>query len=576
MKRITILVGALALCALASPGGAHAATLTYDGATDTLTYAAAAAQTNLVGFNQPTADPDVELHRFDGDSDPIAALPANCTEEDPGTRYLCTDVALVVADAGDEDDILDAGGAAGDFLMPPPDPTVLDDIEVEFSLGDGSDLSAGGRSDDTITAGDGDDLMALDPIGGGGGGSDTADAGAGNDDVLSGRGDDEVQLGDGDDHVGGGPGIDTLEGGAGDDDIASGPGADILRGDAGNDTLTGECDEQPCPPEPGAGAGDDVDGGPGLDLFRYETYAPGPVTITLDDAANDGAAGEGDNIDDDVEDVRVTGPGDATVTGAPGFNNLTTGSGTDTINSRDGSPDRVSCGAGTDVVNADDVDVIGPDCETVNVVTSGYNEDKAPLVAWSTPASGSRLSNTSANALAATASDDKGIASVQFLDDERTLCSDTTAPYTCDYRPQGDDVGRNTLVAVAIDGSGQTASAVRAVVVPRFAGTLSARTTPRRDARAPYRFTTTGRLTLPSGVTPAQGCRGTITVQFKAGRKTVSTRRVRLRSNCTYRSRVTFRIQQRLRPRTLRRSVRFGGNAVMRAKSARRQTLRVR
>ena len=131
------------------------------------------------------------------------------------------------------------------------------------------------------------------------------------------------------------------------------------------------------------------------------------------------------------------------------------------------------------------------------------------MVAWSAPASGARLSTTAPNTLSATASDDKGIARVDFLDDERTVCSDTTAPYTCDYRPQGDDVGRNTLVAIAVDTSGQTASAVRAVVVPRFAGRLSARTTPSRDTRAPYRFTTTGRLTLPAAVTPAQGCRGT-------------------------------------------------------------------
>ena len=220
--------------------------------------------------------------------------------------------------------------------------------------------------------------------------------------------------------------------------------------------------------------------------------------------------------------------------------------------------------------------MVNPDCETVNrVATPAATNEAAPTVAWSAPASGARLSTTAPNTLSATASDDKGIARVEFLDDERTVCSDTTAPYTCDYRPQGDDVGRNTLVAIAVDSSGQTASAVRSVVVPRFAGRLSARTTPRRDRLAPYRFTTTGRLTLPAGVTPAQGCRGTVTVQIKAGSKTVSTRRVRLRSNCTYRSRVTFRIKGRLRPRTLKRSVRFGGNAVMAAKSASRQTVRV-
>ena len=268
-----------------------------------------------------------------------------------------------------------------------------------------------------------------------------------------------------------------------------------------------------------------------------------------------------------------------TLTAAEGINTLTTGSGEDTINSRDGWPDRIACSAGADVANADTLDIVSDDCETVNRADAGnvfdVPEDAAPSVAWTAPASGARLSTTAPTALSATAADDKGIAEVRFLDDERTVCTDTTAPYTCDYTPQGDDVGRNTLVVIAVDSAGQTASAVRAVVVPRFAARLSARTTPGRDRRAPYRFTTTGRLTLPAGVTAAQACRGTVTVQIKAGRKTVSSRRVKLRPDCTYRSRVTFRNPQRLRPRTLRRIVRFGGNSVVNATRATRQTLRV-
>ena len=63
--------------------------------------------------------------------------------------------------------------------------------------------------------------------------------------------------------------------------------------------------------------GDDVDGGDGFDLFRYETYGPGAVTITLDGAANDGLANEGDNVHENVEDVLVTGPGNATVRARP-------------------------------------------------------------------------------------------------------------------------------------------------------------------------------------------------------------------------------------------------------------------
>jgi Ca2+-binding RTX toxin-like protein len=582
LRRTITVLGALTLLALV-PTGAQAATLTYDAGSDTLTYTAAAGQTNAVGFDQPNpANANVELHRFPQDGDPIAALPANCTEEDPDTRYRCTDVATVVADAGDGDDILDAGGAAAFESQGALPETILTTVEASFTLGDGDDLSAGGRSNDQLDGGAGNELMALDPPGGGPGGNDTASTGDGSDNVLSGRGNDTVDLGGGDDGAGGGPGDDTLTGGDGNDSLASGPGEDTLEGGDGNDTLTGECDGMPCPPEPGLA--DDVDGGAGFDLFRYETYDPSvDVTITLDDTANDGIAGEGDNVRSTVEDVVVTGPGSATVTGAEAFNNITTSDGDDTVSVADGKPDRVACGGGTDSVNADagTVDTVAPDCETVNrpqpvSPVPPVTEDAAPSVSWVTPSSGARLETTGGNALAVVAGDDRGIAGVQFLDDERTVCSDTTAPYTCDYQPQGDDVGRNTLVAIAVDTAGQTASAIRAVSVGRFAGALSGRTSPGRDRTAPYRFTTTGRLTLPAGVTPAQGCRGTVTVQFKAGRKTVSTRRVRLRSNCTYRSRVTFRIPQRLRPRTLRRSVRFGGNAVLGADSARRQTLRVR
>ena len=102
--------------------------------------------------------------------------------------------------------------------------------------------------------------------------------------------------------------MDTLEGGAGADLLAAGPGADTLDGGDGNDTLTGECDQQPCPSPAG---GDDITGGDGFDLFRYESYGPGDVTITLDGTANDGASGEGDNVRADVEDVLVTGPANA-------------------------------------------------------------------------------------------------------------------------------------------------------------------------------------------------------------------------------------------------------------------------
>lgn len=96
----------------------------------------------------------------------------------------------------------------------------------------------------------------------------------------------------------------------------------------------------------------------------------------------------------------------------------------------------------------------------------------------------------------------------------------------------------------------------------RGRGRLTVRVTPRRDLRTPYRFTTSGRLTLPRGVAPSAGCRGRVSVQVKRGRTTISTRRVFLRRNCMFRSVVTFRNRVRFASRrSLRFTVRFLGNA---------------
>ena len=54
------------------------------------------------------------------------------------------------------------------------------------------------------------------------------------------------------------------------------------------------------------------------------------------------------------------------------------------------------------------------------------------------------------------------------MDDDRTLCEDSEAPFTCSYQPRGGDVGRNTLIAVAVDGANQTTSVPRPVTVRRF------------------------------------------------------------------------------------------------------------
>jgi hypothetical protein len=198
-------------------------------------------------------------------------------------------------------------------------------------------------------------------------------------------------------------------------------------------------------------------------------------------------------------------------------------------------------------------------------------EDAAPSVVFTAPASGARLSGTPT--LAADAADDHGVASVRFMDGERVLCTDVTAPYTCAFAPTADDVGRTTLIAVATDGPGQTASAFRGVRVSRF----TPRSVTARTKRRGLRFTTTGRVRRPAGLTAKQACTGSVSVQIQAGRKTISTRRATLSRSCAFRSRATFATRHRFAHRKrLRVRVRFLGNAVLASRRAKTASVRTR
>jgi hypothetical protein len=94
-------------------------------------------------------------------------------------------------------------------------------------------------------------------------------------DTLSGAGYLTSLLGGlGDDRLIGHSGDQQLRGGAGTDLLEAGPGDDILEGGAGTDVILG---------------------GSGNDNVSYEDHK-GPVTISLDGRANDGAAGENDLV----------------------------------------------------------------------------------------------------------------------------------------------------------------------------------------------------------------------------------------------------------------------------------------
>ena len=391
-----------------------------------------------------------------------------------------------------------------------------------------------------------------------------------------------INGGDGNDALAGGRRNDTIDGGAGDDTIDGFDGNDVLRGGDGNDDL-----------KPNIGT-DTLVGGDGIDTATYgRRLSP---TYSLDGIANDGAAGENDLIGTDVENIEgsadidaqtvtLTGDGRANrltvqagkgvITGGEGSDILEGASQDDLINSRDGSPDAVICNGGTDTVLADTLDTISPSCENVQIQATpgGPFDDHAPTLAWASPGAGAAISANTTTTLSVNATDDRGVAKVQFFDDDRLLCEVTAAPFNCAYQPRGGDVGRDTLIAIASDGAGQTSSVVRAITVRRFAAkdmTLTLK--PSRDRKAPYAFSLTGKITRPDPVSPSQGCSGTITFSAKRGTKLITSKRVSLTRTCEYKT--TFSFKTRTAP-SVKFQAKFGGNEVLTTASSKTRTARL-
>ena len=76
--------------------------------------------------------------------------------------------------------------------------------------------------------------------------------------------------------------------------------------------------------------------------------------LSLDGVANDGASGEGDNVDTE------------NLTGGTGVDELVGDAGANHIVARDAAADVVSCGGGTDTALTDARDMTNANCETVS------------------------------------------------------------------------------------------------------------------------------------------------------------------------------------------------------------------
>jgi Ca2+-binding RTX toxin-like protein len=164
--------------------------------------------------------------------------------------------------------------------------------------------------------------------------------------------------GSGDDHLEAGPTASGLFGGGGDDMLVGGPEHDGLYGDDGDDQLlAGDGDDYLT----GAAGADVLSGGPGLDEASYGGSAP--LHLSIGDGPDDGAAGEGDDIREDVESL-TGGSGDDILIGDSDPNRLIAYGGQDVLRGLGGADkligwddgDELDAGAGPDLVEAGALD----------------------------------------------------------------------------------------------------------------------------------------------------------------------------------------------------------------------------
>ncbi len=270
-----------------------------------------------------------------------------------------TDQVRVVGSEGNDVVRLGSGGAG---LNADQDadvfPTGVDDWVLEGRGGADSLSAAGGRGTASAFG------LRLDIYGGTG------------KDVLTGSvGDDYLDGMEAADVLNGGGGADSLTGRAGHDRLSGGDGSDSLWPGAGADVMEGGAGADQFIPDAGGDGRDEFRGGPGRDAAAYYPRT-GTLTISLDNRANDGLAGERDNIRSDVEIVYGGGGAD-TLTGSSQSNVLDGGAGGDVVNGGgdddtlyggfDAGADTLRGGAGNDLLFSGD----GPD-----VLDGGPGEDE--------------------------------------------------------------------------------------------------------------------------------------------------------------------------------------------------------
>jgi Ca2+-binding RTX toxin-like protein len=273
-----------------------------------------------------------------------------------GSDTICGWGGNDVITGGDGDDTL-IGGTGADTLL---GDAGSDDLQGSagndvLEGGDGADNLAGDTGIDTVRLGgdavphivdidnraddgrigEGDNVRTTIETIVGSPGADWIVGSAGPNSLFGGAGNDRISGGDGNDALNGGDGNDVVSGDTGADTLSGGAGNDRLLGGSGNDSLTG------------SSGSDDIDGGDGRDTVYLGTSAL-PHRVDLDNVADDGVAGEADNVHA-TNEVIVGSPGPDTIIGADGAQLLRGGAGDDVLAGL-GGDDRLDGGDGNDTL----------------------------------------------------------------------------------------------------------------------------------------------------------------------------------------------------------------------------------
>ena len=289
-----------------------------------------------------------------------------------GTTY--PSLISIRVDGGNGNDTITGSPTYGDSVIGGDGADTLNGQAGNDTLdgGDGTDSIIGGDGDDSLIGEDGNDTITGDNgndtiLGGnhndsinGGDGNDSVDAGQSNDTVLGGIGNDTINGSDGLDSLSGEVGNDSIFGGAGNDTLSGGNDNDALTGQAGNDVVNGDNGDDAAL---GGAGNDSVSGNLGNDIVNGEA---GNDIVNGNEGNDTLFGGNGNDIlrgdgtatgDSAAGNDRVNGQGgNDTLFGGGGADIFDGGTGNDTVDSSDPTPEATPVTisvAGSSVVEGD-------------------------------------------------------------------------------------------------------------------------------------------------------------------------------------------------------------------------------